>query len=91
MSDPRDYKLDLTSLTPEAPPAPPASPTRSSTQNTSARPFLRVHFACCNVYLRLYRNESPTPHYAGACPKCAKSVRFNISSTGSASRDFTVY
>lgn len=90
MTDPRDYKLDLSSLDSGADPTTPAaSPQQGGA--TSGRPFLRVHFACCNVYLRIYRSESPTPHYAGACPKCARTVRFTISSTGSASRDFTVY
>lgn len=89
MSDPRDYKLDLSSM---------ASPEVGETAEVpqrgpsgGARPFLRVHFACCNVYLRLYRKDTPSPHYAGACPKCAKLVRFTVSPGGSASRDFTVY
>jgi hypothetical protein len=81
MTDPRDYKLDLRSM-PEKPEEPSAG---------AARPYLRVHFACCNVYLRLYRRDTPTPHYAGACPRCAKPVRFAVSPGGNPARDYIVY
>ena len=42
MRDDRDYKLDLST-----------DNQKPSTNNADARPFLSVHFACCNVYCRI--------------------------------------
>lgn len=80
MSDPRDYKLDLSGLNK-------AEATESSPQN--ARPYLSVLFACCKVYTRLYRD--PTGHYyAGHCPKCARPVKFKVGAGGTSVRQFVV-
>jgi hypothetical protein len=75
-SDPRDYKLELT--------------TQSATPERTSRPFLSVHFACCNIYLRLYR-AAGAAGYAGQCPRCGKSVRFPIGAGGTSLRAFRVY
>lgn len=81
MSDPRDYKLELSSLGPaDETPAP---------GSAGARPHLRVLFACCNVYVRVYRNDR-TNDYRSACPKCAKPVRFTVAPGGTDARDFVV-
>jgi hypothetical protein len=78
-SDPRDYKLDLS--TPS---------TTGSHGGHASRPFLSVHFACCNVYLRLYRAQGAA-EYAGRCPRCGKSVRFPVGQGGTTARTFRVY
>jgi hypothetical protein len=78
MRDDRDYKLDLSTNTRE-----------QIAQNPSPRPFLSVHFACCNVYCRIYRNLDGT-RYEGRCPRCAKPVTFAIGSDGTDARSFIV-
>ncbi len=81
MSDPRDYKLDLTS---GAKPA-----TSPGAPSAAGRPWLSIHFACCGTYQRIYRNVEGT-HYQGHCPRCARPVRFEVGSGGTSSRAFTV-
>lgn len=80
MSDPRDYKLDLS--TGQSP------PDGEGAKPREARPFISVHFACCSVYMRIYRNAEGTA-YAGRCPKCARSVNFPIGAGGTTQRFFT--
>jgi hypothetical protein len=82
-SDPRDYKLDLTS----PPDGHSPSESRRAGRAPSARPFLSVLFACCNVYQRVYRDPSE-PAYVGRCPKCGRSVRFPIGQGGVSTRFF---
>ena len=79
MSDPRDYKLDISSL-PAADP-PPA--------DAQARPYLSVLFDCCGVYRRIYRDPTGKS-YCGHCPKCGKPVRFAIAQGGTQARFFRV-
>ncbi len=76
-SDPRDYKLDIEGL--DAP----------ASQAPRKRPFLSVHFACCGVYQRIYRNAAGT-EYAGRCPRCCKAVKFAVGSEGTSARSFVV-
>jgi hypothetical protein len=78
MPDPRDYKLDLTSM-----------PKSQSKSSSAARPFLSAYFTCCNVYLRIYRNQDGA-HYDGACPRCGKRVRFTVGPGGTTSRAFVI-
>ncbi|HEY8668763.1 MAG TPA: hypothetical protein VIL86_19100 [Tepidisphaeraceae bacterium] len=75
MSDPRDYKLDVTGATAQPP--------------ASARPFLSVQFACCNVYQRIYRSADGKA-YRGRCPKCGLAVTFAVGEGGTDSRAFIV-
>ena len=79
-SDPRDYKLDLSTG--------PAQPESAAAQ-TAGKPFLSVHFACCGVYTRIYRNPADS-EYHGRCPKCGKSVRFVVGAGGTTARTFVV-
>ncbi|OGJ85845.1 MAG: hypothetical protein A2268_01145 [Candidatus Raymondbacteria bacterium RifOxyA12_full_50_37] len=51
------------------------------------RRFVGVHFACCNVYQRIYVNKAENGYW-GACPRCGKQVRFVIGRTGTDSRFF---
>ena len=80
--DPRDYNVELTSGTtardPQRPP-PPAEP----------RPFVGVRFACCEVYVRIYRTPDGKS-YRGHCPRCAKPVNFVVGSGGTDARTFVV-
>jgi hypothetical protein len=55
----------------------------------SARPYLGVHFECCDVYLRLYRPKD-RPFYQGRCPKCGKPIYIPVKKGGSSSRFFSV-
>ncbi|CAN5379135.1 hypothetical protein BH10PLA1_BH10PLA1_12590 [soil metagenome] len=80
MNDPRDYKLDLTSL-------PPADKEKPA---ATGRPFLSVLFACCKVYTRLYRDPTGA-FYAGHCPKCARPVKFKVGTGGTSARHFVVH
>ena len=76
-TDPRDYKLDISSL-PKEPAEAPAP---------AARPYLSVLFTCCNVYQRVYR--IPTGQsYRGRCPKCGRDVNFPIGQGGTTARFF---
>ncbi len=69
--------LDLTSEPPEPYPA----------QCKQGRPFLGIHFACCRVYARIYRNAQGDA-YVGHCPRCGRPVRVKISPTGTQARFF---
>ncbi len=53
------------------------------------RPYLRVLFECCNIYQRIYRRPSEQ-FYNGRCPRCLRQIRFQVSPTGTAVRDFSV-
>jgi len=76
MSDPRDYKLDISSLKP-----PVATP--------GPRPYLSVLFECCSVYQRIYRDLDGT-QYKGRCPRCGRSVTFAVGPGGTTTRFFVV-
>ena len=78
MRDDRDYKLDLSNNNQEP-----------GTKNQPSRPFLSIHFECCNVYCRIYRNLDGT-RYEGRCPRCAKPVTFPIGTDGTDARSFIV-
>ncbi|QDU55425.1 hypothetical protein Pan181_16140 [Aeoliella mucimassa] len=69
--------LDLSSEQP--------APRRAAAEE--ARKFIGVHFACCDVYSRVYVNRDRSA-YIGHCPRCAKPVRFTIGPGGSDSRMF---
>jgi hypothetical protein len=79
-SDPRDYKLEIGGTD---------SASSQSSRDSAARPFLSIHFACCGVYCRIYRNSDGTA-YVGRCPKCAKPVRFLVAEGGTDERYFVV-
>jgi PHP family Zn ribbon phosphoesterase len=66
---------------------PPSDETAPTDVNHKQRPWLGVHFECCDVYVRIYR-EADEKQYAGRCPKCGRQVRLGIGPDGVASRLF---
>lgn len=52
-----------------------------------AKPFLGVHFTCCDVYARIYPNQEWSA-YVGHCPRCARRIRIPIGPGGTKSRFF---
>jgi len=51
------------------------------------RPFVGIHFECCSVYTRIYRNKKQTA-YVGHCPRCMRGIRLRIGPGGSSHRFF---
>lgn len=78
-SDDPPYILDVAGLGPE-----PRVPEQPSTQR---RRWIGVHFVCCDVYTRIYRNRGGTA-YEGYCPRCARPVRVGIGPGGTHHRMF---
>lgn len=52
------------------------------------RRFIGMHFACCDVYTRIYVNREETA-YVGRCPRCSRRVQLQIGPGGSDARFFT--
>jgi hypothetical protein len=65
-------------------------PRRGSEPISPDRPYLGIHFACCGVYSRIYRNAEQTA-YVGHCPRCTRRVQVHIVPGGTNQRFFTVY
>ncbi|HEV7301440.1 MAG TPA: hypothetical protein VGN72_18905 [Tepidisphaeraceae bacterium] len=86
--DPRDYRVTIGTHGDTASAAS-GSTGAASAGTPASRPFLSVMFNCCRTYVRVYRSADGT-HYAARCPKCAKSVRFDVADGGSESRSFVV-
>jgi hypothetical protein len=80
MNDPRDYKLDISSVQP---------PAEAKDAGKTDRPFIGVKFECCSVYLRIYRDADGSG-YHGACPRCGKRVSFAVGAGGTTARTFVV-
>ena len=79
-SDPRDYKLDIASL---------GGKQATSPTSLVGRPFLSIHFACCGVYQRIYRDAAGTA-YHGKCPRCGNVAHFPVGQGGTTARFFRV-
>ena len=82
MRDDRDYKVELSGAAGQA---------VNQSQPTAAnqRPFISVHFVCCNIYVRIYR-DADGKAYRGHCPRCAKPVNFAVGQGGTDARFFRV-
>ncbi|TWT86761.1 hypothetical protein Mal64_35910 [Pseudobythopirellula maris] len=65
-----------------------STPGRAAHGAEGQNPFVGVHFTCCDIYARVYRNHKQDA-YAGNCPKCAKPIRLKIGAGGTSSRFFT--
>jgi hypothetical protein len=57
------------------------------TATQTPRPFIGIHFRCCNVYQRIYR-RSDGAAYEGRCPKCLRAVRATVGPGGVSQRFF---
>lgn len=79
MSD-EDYILDINGLNRPA-------PSSDEKTDSAGRPFISVHFSCCRVYQRIYRNRQGTA-YVGWCPQCARKVEAKIGPDGVSTRFF---
>ena len=54
----------------------------------SHRKWIGVHFKCCDVYSRIWRNREGTA-YAGYCPRCNRKIQAQIGPDGVSARFFT--
>lgn len=63
------------------------TPSESGDKLASQRPFVGVHFKCCDVYARVYINRDATA-YAGYCPRCAQKIELTIGPDGTDARFF---
>jgi hypothetical protein len=54
------------------------------------RAYLSVHFACCQVFQRIYRSADGKA-YRGRCPRCLRTIEFVVGDGGSESRTFVVH
>lgn len=63
--------------------------TENSNKRPGSKPFVGIHFKCCNIYSRIYLNKQHDA-FVGWCPKCVKKVVLKISPDGEDSRFFEV-
>jgi len=52
-----------------------------------ARRWIGMHFECCGVYTRIYRNPAGTA-YEGRCPRCLRQARVKVGPGGTDVRIF---
>jgi hypothetical protein len=83
VSDPRDYNLELSGVGERS------ADGDGAAASTGKRPYLSVHFACCGVYQRVYRDKDGKT-YNGRCPRCGVPVRFVVGEGGTPARSFIV-
>ena len=80
MDEPPPYHVDIASLGDMGSEAEGKSDLRG-------RPWVGIHFECCGVYTRIYRNREGTA-YHGACPRCQRYVTLRIGPDGTDARFF---
>ncbi|HNR32270.1 MAG TPA: hypothetical protein PKI11_15370 [Candidatus Hydrogenedentes bacterium] len=51
-------------------------------EGKTPRPFINMHFKCCNVYARVHLNHDGTA-YTGHCPHCAAPITIRVAPGGS--------
>ncbi len=52
------------------------------------RPYIGMHFKCCNIYTRIYLNQEQTA-FTGHCPKCGRPVRIKVAPGGKKAKFWT--
>jgi hypothetical protein len=67
-----------------------SEPLNDPNSKAAGRRFVGIHFACCDIYTRVYVNRDETA-YEGRCPRCARPVRLKIGPGGTSSRFFSAY
>ncbi|MEX2140033.1 MAG: hypothetical protein WD894_12280 [Pirellulales bacterium] len=83
--------LDLSSdPDPNRPAGSPSPDSRFASGGAGVRRFVGIHFACCDVYSRIYINRQETA-YVGHCPRCTRRIELKIGPGGTDSRFFTAY
>jgi len=85
---PGDY-LDLTSA-PSGQPGERGGTPDDAAGTAAGRRFVGIHFACCDVYSRVYINRHETA-YVGNCPRCLRRLELKIGPGGTDARFFTAY
>ena len=83
MNNGPDYILDISGL------QSPASAPREQPA-LQGRPWLAVHWRCCGVYNRIYRNAEGT-RYEGKCPACTRPIHVGVGAHGTDSRFFEAW
>ena len=76
-----DYILDISGMNSQSRRKP------TGDGESKGRPFISIHFECCNAYQRIYRNAAGTA-YVGWCPRCSRKVEAAIGPGGVANRVF---
>ncbi len=82
-----DYIVDIKSLRPPGAETGADEAKSADPKSLKGRPWLAVHWRCCSVYSRIYRNVAGTT-YEGRCPRCGKPVRVNVAPGGTSHRFF---
>lgn len=67
-----------------------SDPSVPGNQSTGGRRYVGIHFACCDVYSRIYVNREETA-YVGHCPRCSRRIMLKIGPGGTDSRFFTAF
>ena len=95
MSSGPDYILDIQGLSAPKPgggisPGSAAGGDRANASGSSltGRPWLSIHWKCCQTYSRVYRNAAGSA-YEGRCPKRSSPVSFAVGEGGTSNRFFT--
>jgi len=84
--DQPDYYVEIRGLEQQADP----DQIRRAGGGGSKRAWIGVHFQCCDVYARIYRNREGTA-YVGRCPQCLAQVRIRVGPEGTDDRFFVAY
>ena len=54
---------------------------------TAGRLWIGIHYECCDVYARTYREPNDSK-YVGRCPRCQREVLIRVGPGGVSSRLF---